>query len=49
MGIIRKGILGGFSKKTGPLVGAIYRNLNVIKTCRLKAQKHQHNYSLISA
>lgn len=39
MGIIRKGILGGFSKKTGPLVGAIYRNQNVIKTVPVKSSK----------
>lgn len=39
MGIIRKGILGGFSKKTGPLVGAIYRNQNVIKSVPLKSTK----------
>jgi len=39
MGIIRKGILGGFSKKTGPLVGAIYRNQNVIRTVPVKSEK----------
>lgn len=39
MGIIRKGILGGFSKKTGPLVGAIYRNQNVIKMVPVKSSK----------
>jgi len=39
MGIIRKGILGGFSKKTGPLVGAIYRKQNVIKMVPVKSAK----------
>jgi len=31
MGIIRQGVLGGFRKKTGSVVGAFWRNLNVIK------------------
>lgn len=32
MGIIRKGILGGFRKKTGTVVGVAYRNKDVIKS-----------------
>ncbi|MBB5438151.1 hypothetical protein HDC92_001826 [Pedobacter sp. AK017] len=31
MGIIRQGILGGFRKKTGSVVGAYWRNLDVIR------------------
>ncbi|SDJ97596.1 hypothetical protein SAMN04487898_105193 [Pedobacter sp. ok626] len=31
MGIIRQGILGGFRKKTGTVVGARYRNRDVIR------------------
>lgn len=31
MGIIRNGILGGFRKKTGSVVGAFWRDLNVIR------------------
>lgn len=31
MGIIKQGILGGFRKKTGTVVGAFFRDLNVIR------------------
>lgn len=31
MGIIRQGVLGGFRNKTGSVVGAYWRNLDVIK------------------
>lgn len=31
MGIIRQGILGGFRKKVGAVVGAFFRDLNVIR------------------
>lgn len=31
MGIIKQGILGGFRKKTGTVVGAFWRDLNVIR------------------
>jgi len=39
MGIIRNGILGGFSNKTGPLVGVVRKKLNIIKSLPVKTKK----------
>ncbi|MET3113873.1 hypothetical protein AAKU52_001604 [Pedobacter sp. CG_S7] len=39
MGIIRNGILGEFSNKTGNLVGASWRKLNVIRSLPVKRNK----------
>jgi hypothetical protein len=39
MGIIRQGILGGFRKKTGSVVGAYWRKLDVIRGLPRKSSK----------
>ncbi len=39
MGIIRNGILGGFSNKTGPLVGVKCGKLNIIRSLPVKTVK----------
>ncbi|MES2454158.1 MAG: DUF6266 family protein [Bacteroidota bacterium] len=39
MGIIRGGILGGFRKKTGAVIGAYWRSLDVIKGLPRKSNK----------
>ncbi|WP_316814474.1 DUF6266 family protein [Pedobacter nyackensis] len=39
MGIIRQGILGGFRNKTGSVVGAAWRNLDVIRGLPRKSNK----------
>lgn len=39
MGIIRQGILGGFRNKTGSVVGAAWRNLDVIRGLPRKSSK----------
>ena len=39
MGIIRQGILGGFRKKTGSVIGAYWRSLDVIKGLPRKSNK----------
>lgn len=39
MGIIRQGILGGFRNKTGSVVGAYWRKLNVIRGLPRKSSK----------
>ncbi|WEK20923.1 MAG: DUF6266 family protein [Candidatus Pedobacter colombiensis] len=39
MGIIRQGILGGFRKKTGTVVGAFWRDLNVIRALPRASKK----------
>lgn len=57
MGIITNGIFGGFSKKTGALVGIRLGNLNVIRSLPLKSakkptaaqKKHRANFGQISA
>jgi hypothetical protein len=39
MGILKNGILGGFSKKTGNMVGVSWRRLNVIRSIPAKSLK----------
>jgi len=56
MGIIRQGILGGFRKKTGSVVGAYWRKLNVIRGLPRKSSKpptqeqinHKFKFGLIT-
>ena len=39
MGIIKGGILGGFSNKTGAVIGAYWRTLNVMRGLPRKSSK----------
>lgn len=57
MGIITWGILGGFRKKTGPIVGAFVRGIDVIRARPRKTNKkasddqlnHQSKFGLVTA
>ena len=57
MGTIQNGLLGGFSGKVGPLVGARWRNKNIIRSApqpssKPRSQKqvsNQSNFGLVSS
>ena len=57
MGLIKQGILGGFSKKTGTVVGAYWRRLDVIRALPRKSGKaptqsqleQQQKFGLVTA
>ena len=57
MGLIKQGILGGFRKKTGSVVGAYWRKLDVIKALPRSSGKpatqpqieHKQKFALVTA
>ena len=57
MGLIRQGILGGFRKKTGSVVGSYWRNLDVIRALPRNSGKapsqqqieHKKKFAMVTA